>query len=267
MKKILLVVTLGLALAGCASTQPIDKDAQATQDWSVEKLYTEAQDELNSRNYTRALKLYELLQSRFPTGIYALQARLDAAYAYYKDEQPAMALAEVERFEKLYPQSQNLDYAMYLKGLILFNEDKSFVNKLAAQDWSDRDPKANREAYAAFAQLVERFPESRYAEDAKDRMAKLVDALAGNEMAVARYYMNRGAYLAAIKRSQKIIAQFQNTRFVEEALAIMELSYKRIDRPQLAADTRRVLEQNFPQSPYLKQDWKADMAPWWRYWK
>ena len=96
MKKILLVVTLGLALAGCASTQPIDKDAQATQDWSVEKLYTEAQDELNSRNYTRALKLYELLQSRFPTGIYAQQARLDAAYAYYKDEQPAMALAEAE---------------------------------------------------------------------------------------------------------------------------------------------------------------------------
>ena len=94
MKKILLVVTLGLALAGCASTQPIDKDAQATQDWSVEKLYTEAQDELNSRNYTRALKLYELLQSRFPTGIYAQQARLDAAYAYYKDEQPAMALAD-----------------------------------------------------------------------------------------------------------------------------------------------------------------------------
>ena len=125
----------------------------------------------------------------------------------------------------------------------------------------------NREAYQAFAELIQRYPNSQYVADATTRMTKLVDALAGNEMSVARYYAKRGAYLAAANRAQNVIAQFQNTRFVEEALAIMELSYKRIDRPQLAADTRRVLEQNFPQSPYLKQDWKADMAPWWRYWK
>ena len=267
MKKILLIVSLGIALSGCAATGAADKDAQITQNWSVEKLYTEAQDELNSHNYTRAIKLYELLQSRFPTGIYAQQSQLDTAYAYYKDEQPAMALAEVERFQKLYPQSQNLDYALYLKGLILFNEDKSFLNKLAAQDWSDRDPKANREAYAAFADLQQRFPNSKYADDARQRMVRLVDALAGNQMAVARYYMNRGAYLAAVNRAQTIVQQYQNTRFVEESLAIMELAYKRLERPQLAADTHRVLEQNFPQSPYLKHDWRIDSMPWWRYWK
>ncbi|MGF6146992.1 Competence lipoprotein ComL precursor [Kingella potus] len=267
MKKFLLVAALGAALAGCASKGTSDKDAQITQDWSVEKLYAEAQDELNSNNYTRAVKLYELLESRFPQGRYAQQAQLDTAYAYYKDEEREKALAAVERFQKLHPQHPSMDYALYLKGLILFNEDPSFLNKLASQDWSDRDPKANREAYQAFSELVRNYPQSKYVEDATKRMTKLVDALAGNEMAVARYYAKRGAYLAAANRAQNIVTGFQNTRYVEEALAIMELSYQKMNRPQLAEDTRRILQQNFPQSPYLTRSWKDNDAPWWRYWK
>ena len=267
MKKILLVVSLGLALSACANKGTIDKDAQITQDWSVEKLYAEAQDELNSNNYTRAVKLYEILESRFPQGRYAQQAQLDTAYAYYKDEEREKALAAVERFQRLHPQHPNMDYALYLKGLILFNEDKSFLNKLASQDWSDRDPKANRDAYQAFAELVQRYPNSKYAADATERMAKLVDALGGNEISVARYYMKRGAYVAAANRAQKIVSRYQNTRYVEEALAMMELAYKKLDKPQLAADTRRVLETNFPQSPFLQHEWRSDDMPWWRYWR
>ncbi len=267
MKKILLVAALSAVLGGCAGTGTVDKDAQITQDWSVEKLYAEAQDELNSNNYTRAVKLYELLESRFPQGRYAQQAQLDTAYAYYKDEEREKALAAVERFRRLHPQHPNMDYALYLKGLILFNEDKSFLNKMALQDWSDRDPKANREAYQTFAELVQRYPQSKYAADASERMAKLVDALAGHEIAVARYYAKRGAYLAAANRAQNIVTGFQNTRFVEEALAIMEMSYQKLGRTKLAEDTRRVLAQNFPQSPYLKHTWKEEAAPWWRYWK
>ena len=136
--------------------------------------------------------------------------------------------------------------------MVLFNEDQSFLNKLASQDWSDRDPKANRSAYQAFAELVQRYPESKYAADATERMAKLVDALGGNEISVARYYMKRGAYLAAVNRAQKIVERYQNTRYVEESLAMMELAYKKLDKPQLVADTRRVLEVNFPQSPFLQ---------------
>ena len=267
MKKFLLVVTLGLVLNGCANTGTVDKDAQATQDWTVDRLYAEAHDELNSNNYTRAVKLYEILESRFPNGRYAQQAQLDSAYAYYKDDEPEKALAAIERFQRLYPQHSNMDYALYLKGLVLFNEDQSFLNKLASQDWSDRDPKANRDAYRAFAELVERSPNSQYAPDATERMAKLVDALGGNEIAVARYYMNRGAYLAAINRAQKVVEQYQNTRFVEESLAIMELAYTRIGKQQLADDTRRILAQNFPNSPYLQTPWRANPMPWWRYWK
>ena len=97
--------------------------------------------------------------------------------------------------------------------------------------------------------------------------AKLVDALGGNEMSVARYYMKRGAYVAAVNRAQKIVSRYQNTRYVEEALAMMELAYKKLDKPQLAADTRRVLETNFPQSPFLQHEWRSDDMPWWRYWR
>lgn len=269
MKKILLVVALGLALGGCAGTKgTVDKDAQITQDWTVEKLYAEAHDELNSNNYTRAIKLYEILESRFPNGRYAQQAQLDTAYAYYKDDEPEKALAAVERFQRNHPQHPNMDYALYLKGLVLFNEDQSFLNKLASQDWSDRDPKANRDAYQAFAELVERYPNSKYAPDATERMAKLVDALGGNEIAVARYYMKRGAYLAAANRAQKIVERYQNTRFVEESLAIMESSYRKMNKTQLADDTRRILAQNFPNSPYLQKPWSENTSiPWWRYWR
>lgn len=267
MKKILLVVALGFALGGCASTGTVDKDAQITQDWTVEKLYAEAQDELNSNNYTRAVKLYEILKSRFPNGRYAQQAQLDTAYAYYKDDEPEKALAVIDRFQRNHPQHPNMDYALYLRGLVLFNEDKSFLNKLASQDWSDRDPKANREAYQAFSQLVSQYPNSKYVGDATERMTKLVDALGGNEISVARYYMKRGAYLAAANRAQKVVQQYQNTRFVEESLAIMELAYRRINQPQLADDARRVLEKNFPKSPYLQKEWRLDGIPWWRYWK
>lgn len=195
-----------MALSACATQGTADKDAQITQDWSVEKLYAEAQDELNSSNYTRAVKLYEILESRFPTSRHARQSQLDTAYAYYKDDEKDKALAAIERFRRLHPQHPNMDYALYLRGLVLFNEDQSFLNKLASQDWSDRDPKANREAYQAFAELVQRFPNSKYAADATARMVKLVDALGGNEMSVARYYMKRGAYIAAANRAKKLSA-------------------------------------------------------------
>ena len=251
MKKILLVVSLSLALGACASNKgTVDKDAQITQDWNVEKLYAEAHDELNSSNYTRAIKLYEILESRFPNGRYAQQAQLDTAYAYYKDDEPEKALAAIDRFQRHHPQHPNMDYALYLKGLVLFNEDQSFLN-----------------AYQAFAELVQRYPESKYAADATERMAKLVDALGGNEISVARYYMKRGAYLAAVNRAQKIVERYQNTRYVEESLAMMELAYKKLDKPQLAADTRRVLETNFPQSPFLQHQWQPNDMPWWRYWR
>lgn len=267
MKKILIASCVALALTGCANKgTSVDKDAQITQTWSVQQLYQEAQDDLNGKNYNRAVKLYDILQSRFPNGRYAQQAQLDKAYAYYRDAEPEKALAQLDNFEKKYPKHENLDYAYYLRGLIAFNEDTSFVTKLASQDWADRDQKANREAYGYFNTLVTRWPDSKYAPDARERMSKLVVAFAGNEMAIARYYMKRGAFVAAVNRAQNVIQFYQNTPFTEEALAIMASSYERLGQTQLSQDTKRVLQSNFPESKYL-DGWETDEIPWWRYWK
>ena len=267
MKKYLIVGCVALALSACASKgTSVDKDAQITQSWTVQKLYTEAQDELNGKNYNRAVKLYDILQSRFPNGRYAQQAQLDKAYAYYRDAEPDKAMAELDNFEKKYPKHDNLDYVYYLRGLIAFNEDTSFTNKLASQDWADRDQKANREAYGYFNTVVTRWPDSKYAADASERMGKLVVAFAGNEMAIARYYLNRGAYVAAVNRAQNVVQHYQNTPFTEEALAMMSTAYAKLGQTQLSEDTHRVLQSNFPQSKYLN-GWKSDEIPWWRYWK
>lgn len=272
MKKSLLFIALAVALTGCAFKDKakkvkIDSDTIAAQNWSNDQLYNEARSELNAKNYDRANKLYEILRARQAPGRYTEQSLLDAAYAHYKNEEPAKALALLSRFEHNYPASIDMDYALYLRGLVLFDEDQSFLRKLASQDWSDRDPQANRRAYRVFNELVTRYPDSKYAEDARKRMAQLVDALGRHQIAIAKYYAKRGAYLAANNRAQEVIKQFQNTRFVEEALAIMAYTYGKMGNEQSANDTKRVLQQNFPQSPYLQQEWKPDDMPWWRYWK
>lgn len=267
MKNFLLVIAVAAALSACANTSTVDKEAQKTQNWTIDQLYNEARNELNGNNYTRAVSLYELLRSREPDGRYVEQASIETAYAHYKNEEKEKALAAIARFQQQFPASVDMDYALYLKGLILFDEDQSFLNRLASQDWSDRDPAANRKAFYAFEELVQKYPNSKYAEDSRKRMSQLVDALGGHEIAIARYYAKRGAWIAANNRAQRVIEKFQNTRYVEEALAIMVFSYKKMDKPQLADDVQRVLQQNFPQSPYLQKDWVADDMPWWRYWK
>ena len=269
MKKTLLMVILSGVLVACSSTNTsaVSREALESKNWSDDQLYREARNELNDGNYSRANKLYEVLRARQTEGRYTEQSLLDSAYAHYKNEEKAQALATLARFEQNFPASIDIDYALYLRCLVLFDEDQSFLRKLASQDWSDRDPEANRRAYLVFEQLVNRYPNSKYAEDARKRMAQLVDALGGHEIAIARYYAKRGAYLASNNRAQRVIEQFQNTRFVEEALAIMVFSYEKMGNAQLAEDTKRVLQQNFPNSPYLTKPWEADDMPWWRYWK
>lgn len=262
------MVSLTGILAACASnTSTISADAQLTQNWSAAEIYNEARNELNSGNYTRAITLYELLRARQSEGRFTEQSLLESAYAYYKQEEPAKALYDLSRFEQNFPASVDMDYALYLRGLILFAEDQSFLNKLASQDWSDRDPEANRRAYLQFERLVRLYPQSKYAADAKERMVKLVDAMGGHEMSIARYYAKRGAYLAANNRAQQVISQYQNTRHVEEALAIMAYTYDKMGNAQLKNDTDRVLQTNFPNSPYISKPWQANDMPWWRYWK
>jgi len=235
-------------LAACSFVDKHDP----TSGWSAEKLYREAKDALDSGQYDLAIKRYETLEARFPYGRYSQQGQLEIAYAYYKQNEQASAVAATERFVKLHPNHPNVDYAHFLKGLVYFNEDLGVLGKVSRQDRTERDPKSARESFDAFKELVQRFPESRYAPDALERMKYLVNALASHEVHVARYYLKRGAYVAAANRAQYALKNYPQAPAQEEALLIMIQAYDVLGMPELRNDAERILRKNFPDSAQLK---------------
>lgn len=251
MKRLLVIgIVSALFLSGCAG---LDEDE--TKNWTPERLYSEAKEKMDDGDYAAAIKYLEKLEARYPYGRLAEQAQLESAYAYYKDDEPALAIAAAERFIRLHPTHPNVDYAYYLRGLVNFHGEKNFVNWLfgAKDDLAERDAKGLREAYLAFKELVERFPQSRYAEDSAKRMAYLFEAQARHEIHVARYYYSRGAYVAAVNRSKYAIENFPQTPATEDALGIQVLSYKRMGLDALYSDTMRILRLNFPESRYIAE--------------
>jgi outer membrane protein assembly factor BamD len=256
-----LLATAALLVAGCSSA-PIDKTASM----SPSKIYAEAKDEMASGQWDRAIPLLEKLEARAAGTPLAQQAQLDKAYAQYKTSEPAQALATLERFQKLHPVSPAMDYAIYLKGIINFNDDLGLFAQFTRQDLSERDQKASKESFEAFKELVERFPQSRYAADARDRMNYIVSSLAQYEVHVARYYYKRGAYLAAVNRAQLAIADYREVPAIEEALYILYKSYDALGMVQLRDDAKRILEKNYPQSEFLTKGGRTIDSPWWKVW-
>ena len=255
-------VLLALAvLAGCAS-----KEVDKTEAWSANKLYAEAKDEMNAGAYDKAVPLYEKLEGRAAGTPLAQQAQLERAYAQYKANDVAAAQATLDRFIKLHPASPALDYALYLKGIVNFNDNLGLFSNITKQDLSERDQKAAKESFESFKELVARFPESRYAADASARMTYIVNSLAQYEVHVARYYYSRGAYVAAINRAQSALSDYRDVPALEEALFILMRSYDALGMAQLRDDTRRVLEKNYPRSQYLTGSARAGQKPWWRLW-
>ncbi len=257
------VAVLAAALvSGCGT---FGKEIDETRDWSVSKLYSEARSELMDRNYAKAIKFYEKLEARYPYGRYAQQAQLEVAYAHFKEAEPALAIAAADRFIKLHPNHPSVDYAYYLKGLSNFNDDLGLMHVVSRQDLTERDPKAAREAFDAFKELVTRYPESKYADDARARMAYLVNALASNEVHVARYYLKRGAYVAAANRAQVAMTTYPQAPANEEGLLIMVKAYDAMGLTDLRNDAERVMKKNFPNSKYLSGN-AGTNKPWWVIW-
>ena len=259
------VFPLGLAfmasfiLCACSST-PIDN----TAGWSSEKLFNEAKDEAKSGAWDKAIGMFDKLEGRAAGTTLAQQAQLEKAFAQFKTGDKIQALATLERFLKLHPASPAIDYALYLKGLINFNENLGLFSFLTRQDLSERDQKAAKDSYEAFRELSSRFPDSKYAVDARQRMVYIVNSLASYEVHVARYYYNRGAYVAAINRAQLAISDFQGVPVVEEALNILINSYEALGMTELRDDTRRVLEKSYPKIAPTKG--LADAKAWWKFW-
>ncbi len=248
------------ALGACGLFSGLTSDKTAT--WSAQRLYAEAEDELSAGGYTAAIKLFETLQSRYPFGRYAQQALMEVAYAQWKDGEKDLSLAAADRFLKTYPNSPNADYVWYLKGLVNFNDNLGLLGSLAQQDLTERDPKALRDAFDAFRELVIRYPESKYTPDAVVRLKYLVNAMAAHEVHVARYYLRRGAYVAAVNRAEIVVQQYQQAPAVRDALQIMVAAYDGLSMPQLRDDTRRILDSNFPASDAVVKE----KNPWWKFW-
>lgn len=247
-----------LSACGLLADQPDE-----TAGWSANKLYSEAKDALDGGDYTRAVKLYEKLEGRYPFGRFAQQAQIDTAYASYKDGETAQALASVDRFIQLHPNHPNIDYAYYLKGLINFNDNLGWLGRFSGQDLSERDPKAARAAYDAFNTLITRFPQSKYTPDATSRMQYIVNSLAQHEVHAARYYYKRGAYLAAVNRAQQALKDYDGAPANEEALYIMIRAYDAMGMKDLRDDTARVMERNYPNSDFIKYGQRRKDKSWW----
>ena len=250
------------ALTAACDTTPRDE----TSRWSAERLYAEAKDEASAGNLDKATRLYERLEGRAAGSVLAQQAQIERAYLLWKNGEKAQALSTLERFIKLHPTSPALDYAIYLQGLVNFNENLGLFGNLASQDLSERDQQASRDAYQSFKTLIEQFPQSSYAEDARLRMNYIVNSLAAYEVHVARYYFRRGAYVAAANRAQQAVQEFQQSPSSEEALFILVQSYDRLGLTELRDDAQRVMNANFPNSSLATSGVSTRRSRWWQLW-
>jgi outer membrane protein assembly factor BamD len=248
MKKYYIPLLLALtSLSACSFFD--DKEVVAEENWGVERIYSEAKAALNTSDYQTAIQYYNQLEARFPFGVYAQQALLESAYAYYKLDETETALATLDRFIRVYPLNGNMDYALYLRGLTNFTKDVGLFEKYVPRDESQRDPGAARDALKDFTALVDRYPKSVYSEDSAQRIVYLRNRLAQHEVNVAQYYMRRGSYLAAANRGRYIIENYSRTPATPEALVVMAKAYKIMELDDLSEDVLRVLQTNYPGHP------------------
>ena len=247
------------SLAGCGSTPAARAD-------DPEAVYREAKDDVAAGAWDAAIKKLNRVEALGGSTLLTQQAQLELAYVQWRQGERESAVATLDRFIKFNPSSPALDYALYLRGLVNFNDSLGLFGRLSGQSLAERDQQASRESWQSFKQLVEQFPESRYSAEARVRMDYIVNSLAEHELAVARHYLRRGAYVAAANRAQRAVTEFQTSPAAEEALYILALSYDRLELATLADGARRVLRSNFPDSRFLSDSLRAPDRAWWRIW-
>jgi outer membrane protein assembly factor BamD len=251
---------LALVMAGCGLLPEVKEE---TAGWSADRLYQTAHEAMLQGNYIRATKLFDQLEARYPYGRYAQQAILESAFANWRGNETAAAIAAADRFIRTYPNHPNVDYAYYLKGLVHFREDQGILGYVYELDLAERDPKEMRASFAAFKELTARFPDSQYYQDSVARMRYLNNAMATYEVNVANYYYRRGAYVAAANRAQASLLSFPQTPANERALDVLRNSYAKLNMPQLSEDSQQILAKTYPDSRYLTG--QPD-KPWWKFW-
>jgi len=259
-KLVLLILMSLLLIAGCHRGA---KKEEITETLPVDQLYVAAKAALVEGSVDKASRYYKRLIARFPFGPYTEQSQLELAYAQYKGGSDDEAYSTLNRFIKTYPTQKHVDYAYYLRGVVNFSRQTGFLTRYVGQDMTQRDQGFVNQSFQDFSELITKFPNSRYSLDARQRMIFLRDNMANSQVNVAKYYLRRGAYLAAANRSRTVIENYQRTPQAGDALAIMVMSYKALGEDKLSADAERVLKQNYPNHPYYKGNWPKH-PPFWK---
>ncbi|NOL51636.1 outer membrane protein assembly factor BamD [Pelistega suis] len=252
-----LILLSTAVIAGCGAFK---NDVDETKGWTAPQIYEAARESVREGEWKSARRYLAAVESRHPYSSYAQQSLIDLAYVNWKDDEPEQATAAIDRFLALYPNHPGTDYMLYLKGMVTFTPPSAFLTSYTGQDPSERDPRGLRQSYTAFKELVERYPESRYANDARQRLVWLVSTIADNEANIAEYYYIRNGYVAAINRAQGVLREFSGVQAAERALFIMMKSYEALNMTEEANDAKRVLDQNFPDSKYYKQGLTAQTS-------
>ncbi len=257
--RVLLMLAALVVIAGCGTKAP---EYDPTANWNAERLFQDGKTEMNAANWRVAKERFAAVEARFPFGVYAQQAQINLAYCQWKDKEPELALGTLNRFQQQYPGNPSMDYVLYLKGLINFTPPSAVFSGLTRQNPGERDVRALRQSFAAFTELVQQFPESRYTPDARKRLNWLVNTMAENELAVARFYYDRYAYVAAINCAQSVLPDSQGVPAAESALYIMMMSYEKLGMTELRNDAERVLLQNFPKTKLISEGFPNKYSAW-----
>jgi outer membrane protein assembly factor BamD len=244
-----LFIIAAIVLSGCSSTDDITDEGQ-----SEKQIYQAAERSMRNGNNDLAIKHFQLLEARYPFGPYAEQAQLELVYAYYKNLEYGAAIEAASRFIRLHPQHPNVDYAYYMKGMANYSDGKGIFEKFTPVDLTERDPGGAALAFNDFSQLLNRYPNSDYAADAKARMIYLRNILARSEINIANYNMRRTAFLGAVRRARYVVEHYPESPAVPDALALMVQGYMLLDLNDLAEDSLLVLKTNFPEHPNLDEE-------------
>ena len=260
--QLLALSMLGLLLcvSGCR------KDKEFQDEVSAEELYQRGNEAINASNWGRAIGAYKALQTRYPFGRYTEQSMVDLSYAYFKAGEPDNALSMLDRFIRTYPTHPNVDYAYYLKGLVNYEQNIGFLERMMPARVRDRDQSMARDSFLDFSELIRRFPDSRYVPDARQRMIFLRNNLAAYEIGVAQYYIRREAYIAAVNRARYALETYPNTPQIPEALIVLVKAYTELNLPELADSSMEVLALNYPDNYYVlgkkkKRSWADRLWP------
>ncbi|HEU4603612.1 MAG TPA: outer membrane protein assembly factor BamD [Steroidobacteraceae bacterium] len=258
--RIILLTTaaLLLGLGGCAHNR--NKELAGDAD----KIYDMAKRASDHGDYATATKYYEQLEARFPFSNPARQGQLDLMYAYYKNKEPESAIDQADQFIRENPTHPRVDYAYYIKGLTQFERSPNFLERWFHADLNQRPPSDARASFQSFQTLVQKYPESQYAADARQRMIFLRNRLAAYEVYVADYYFSRGAYVGAINRAKYAIENYDGAPQIKRALEIMAASYRQMGMPGLAADSEAVIRENY--SVAESTDQQPEKKHWWKFW-